>query len=200
MFWEESKRIKRKRFLKSAIKKALHERTNFTESKVIKGEGENLYYLAIDDIRRKVFYVFGDKKVLCDFKDIKAVNIVENGSVLVSKKTTKRPLAGIDIKIEDDKEAKSGASVLGKSTNRKRISSMYVHVFLKHPTYSSIDFKCFDDSREPFSQGHYRILSTLATMRAEELYDLFMAIIEEVDANRDQTYSLRHETGRSQRR
>ena len=77
-----------------------------------------------------------------------------------------------------------GASAFGKVTDQKQITSMYVHVSLRNQPLSSIDFKCFDNDGRPLSQGHYRVSYKLATIRAQELYDLFQTIIDEVDTER----------------
>ena len=187
VIWQGINRYKAIRAKKQTIKDALGEREDFTESTVIKGEGENLFYLATDDTRKKVFYVFGEKKVLCDYKDIASVNIEENGAVVVSKKSLGSALAGAilgEAVIGGDKGAILGAATFGKTTNQQQITSMFVHVSLRNQPYSSLDFKCFDNGGEPLPQGHYRVSYQLATIRAQELYDLFRAIIDETDAIR----------------
>ena len=47
--WYKSKRQKEK-----AVEDALRERTDFTESKVVKGKGGSYFYLATDESRKKV--------------------------------------------------------------------------------------------------------------------------------------------------
>ena len=180
--WNKSKKEKRQ-----AVKDALKERTDFTESKVIKGEGGNYYYLATDEERKKVFYVYGDKKLLFDYKDVVAVNIKENGTIISSKKSFGSALAGAIIGeavLGGDKGALIGAATFGKTTQQKQITSMYVHVLLNNQPLSSLDFKCFENDGEPLPQALYRLSYESATIKAKELYDLFQGIIEEVDANR----------------
>ena len=187
LVWQGAKRIKAIRTKKLAIKTALNERKDFTESRVIKGEGENSFYLATDNIRKKVFYVFGDKTLLFDFKDVNSVQIKKNGSTIVSKVSTDSALLGAlvgDAVIGGNEGRILGAATFGKISHQKQISSMYVHVSLKNHSLSSIDFKCFDNDGKPLPQANYRLAYELATIRAKELYELFQGIIDEVNAER----------------
>ena len=183
VIWQEVKRIKAIKAKKQAIKDALSERECFTETKVIKGEGENSFYLATDDTRKKVFYVFDDKKVICDYKDVVSVNIEENGAILVSNVETDKALLGalIGDAVGGRRAAFWGAYAFGKAPDQKQITSMIVHVSLRNQSYQSLDFKCFDNGGKALSPGRYRVSYKLATIRAQELYDLFQAIIDEVD-------------------
>ena len=181
------KRYKAIKEKKQAIKEALSERKDFTESKVIKGEGENMFYLATDDTRKKVFYVFGSKTLLFDFKDVEAVQIKENGCVFVSKVSTDSALLGAligDAVIGGKYGGLLGASAFGEVISQKQINSMSVYVLLRNQPLSSIDFKCFDNGGKPLPQANYRLAYELATRKAKELYNVFQGIIDEVDTER----------------
>lgn len=180
-------RNKSKKEKKQAVEDAIRERKDFTESKVIKGEGGNYYYLATDEERKKVFYVYDDKKLLFDYKDVVAVRVEENGAIISSKISFGSALAGAFIGetiLGGDKGAIIGAATLGETTHQKQITSMYVHVSLKNQPLSSIDFKCFENTGKPLPQANYRLSYELAVKRAQELSDLFQAIIDETDAVR----------------
>lgn len=187
LVWQGANRIKAIREKKLAIKKALGERKDFAESMVFKGEGKNSYYLATDEAKKKVFYVFGDKTLLFDYKDVEAVQIKENGSVIVSRVSTESALLGAligDAVIGGKQGGILGAAALGKVNSQKQISSMYVHVLLNNQPLASIDIKCYDNGGEPLPQPNYRLAYELATTRAKELYHLFQGIIDQVDAER----------------
>ena len=180
--WYKSKREKEK-----AIEDALKERKDFTESKVIKGKGGSTFYLATDDSRKKVFYVFGDKKLIFDYKDVVAVDVIQDGEILVSKKSVARALGGAILggaAIGNDTGAIIGALAFGSSSSHSQITKLYVHVLLRNQPLSSIDFVCYNSFGQSMPQMNYNLEYKDASDRAQELYDLFRLIIDEADAIR----------------
>ena len=178
--WYKSKREKEK-----AIEDALKERKDFTESKVLKGKGGNSYYLATDDIRKKVFYVYGDKKLIFDYKDVVAVDVIQNGEILVSKKSAARALGGAILGgavIGNDTGAILGAMAFGSSSSHSQISKLYVHVLLRNQSLPSLDFMCYNSFGQTIPQMNYNLEYKEASDRAQELYDLFRLIIDEADS------------------
>lgn len=176
--WHKSKREKEK-----AIEEALTERRDFTESKVIKGRGGQSYYLATDEKRKKIFYVFGEKKLLCDFKDVVAVDIIQDGETVVSKQSMAGAFGGAIIGravLGNDAGAFIGAATLGTSTSQSQISKLSVHVLLRNQPLSSLDFVCYNMGGVTIPQTNYMIEYKNAREEAQSIYDLFRLVIDEV--------------------
>lgn len=181
--WYKSKREKEK-----AVEDALRERTDFTESKVVKGKGGSYFYLATDDSRKKVFYVFGDKKLLFDYEDVVAVDVVQDGEILASKKSMENALGGAIIGgtvLGNDAGAFLGAVAFGTSSSSRQISNLSVHVLLRNQPLSSIDCICYcNPSGSAVSQMSYNLEYRDAKEKAQQLYDIFRLILNRVEADR----------------
>ena len=62
-----------------AIEDAVSKRADFTETKALRGEViPNLYYLGIDEKRRKAYYILDGFEVFFSFKDVVSAEICEN--------------------------------------------------------------------------------------------------------------------------
>ncbi len=169
----------------AAIKKALKDRCNFTESRVIKGTGDNIFYLAIDDVRKKVFYVFENQNLLFDFKDIVDVSIEEDGLIISSKRSILRSVAGGligEAAIGGAKGFFAGAAAFDKVKQQSQIKSMYVRVILINQRVDYFDIKCYDygggaESSHFIYSGNYNLSKQIA----EGLFNIFQSIIDEAD-------------------
>ena len=190
--WYKSKREKEK-----AVEDALRERTDFTESKVITGKGGSYFYLAADDSRKKVFYVFGAIKLLFDYKDVVAVDVIQDGETLISKKSFVNALGGAIIGravTGNDAGALIGAAAFGTSSSSKQISELYVHVLLRNQPISSFDCMCFySPGRSSIPQALYNIDYKESREKAQEIYDMFRLIIDETDAAKREEERQRQE-------
>lgn len=167
----------------SAIRAAISENQDFSASKVYKGDGTNSYYLAIDDSKEKVLYVFDTTKVLCDFKDIVAVEIIEDGEVTTSSKSVAGTVGGAIIGgvVAGGVGAIVGG-MTGKSTSHSQILSLKVHVLIRNQPVQSFDILCYsgDGNVEKFT---YIRAYEAASKRARDLFDMFKLIIDKSDVN-----------------
>ena len=166
-----------------AINTAISENNDINATKVFRGEGTNSYYLAIDDSKEKILYVFDGLKVLCDFKDIVAVEILEDGAVTTSSKSVAGTVGGAIIGgvIAGGVGAIVGGTT-GKSSSHTQVLSLKVHVLVRNQPVQSFDISCYsgDGNEEKFT---YMRVYEAASKRAHDLFDAFKLIIDKSSAN-----------------
>lgn len=168
----------------NAIRAAIAENQSFTATKEFRGNGTNSYYLGIDDSKEKVLYVFDTMKVLCDFKDIVAVEILEDGDVTTSSKSVAGTVGGAIVGgvIAGGVGAIVGG-MTGKSSSHTQVLSLKVHILLRNQPIQSFDIICYsgDGNEEKFT---YIRVYDAASKRAHDLFDAFKLIIDKSEANK----------------
>ena len=173
---------KRKEKQRLAIDEALSNRSDFTESKVITGV-DPIFYLASDETRNMVFYVYENEKLLFDYNDVVSVDIIEDGQVIVSKKSVAGTIGGAVVGgvLAGGVGAIIGGTS-GKSTSQKRISTLKVHILLRNNDKQSFDIVCFEGG-ETMAKSVYQMSFPVGADKAQEVFDFFKLIIDK--AHRD---------------
>ena len=177
---------KKRQQQEEAITNAVATRGDFTETKVVKPIEDsfleaNRYYLAFDDTRDKVNYVFESLNLLVDYKDIVSVEILEDGSATVSKKSASGTIGGAVLGgvLAGGVGAIVGSN-LGRTTSQSQILSMKVHVLLRNNPIQSFDISCFRGDGK-LDKNTYAILYKQASIKAREIFDAFKLAIDKVD-------------------
>ena len=167
-----------------AISIAMADNSGFTATKEFKGTGTNSYYLAIDDSKERVLYVFDTLKVLCDFKDIVAVEILEDGAVTTSSKSVAGTIGGAIVGgvIAGGVGAIVGG-MTGKSSSHTQVLSLKVHVLLRNHPVQSFDIECYSGDGNEEKYTYIRVYDA-ATKRAHDLFDTFKLIIDKAGASK----------------
>lgn len=172
---------------KRGIEKALAERKDFTESKVIQQKGN--FYVATDEGRRKVFYALTDQIALqFNYADVVSAEVKVDGTTTVWKKTLAGSFAGAvagGALIGGRYGSILGAVAAGNSI-QNRINHIVVHVLLRNQPVQSISFTLYAGGDLGDSEISYMVRKEEATKLAQEVYDLFRLIIDTADQDRKQ--------------
>lgn len=170
---------------REAIAKALANRKDFTETKVVHKDGE--FYVATDESRRKVFFVQGFKQTLLfDYADVVSAEVSVDGETVVLKKSLPVSTVGAfvgDAAIGGKYGSFVGALAFGNSTER-RVGKITVHVLLRNQPVQSLHIELICNISDQDNQINYMVRYKEATERAQELYDMFRLVIDTADRDR----------------
>ena len=160
---------------------------NFNYSKKIDGFG-GYYIFAIDEANEKIALVTQWKKQVVNFTDIIGVEIIEDGST-ISKKSTTRTIGGA---IVGGVLAGGAGAIIGglsgSSTHKNKVSSVTVKILLRNLDNPSLVVNCFDSSQmtsegkpiETTGKMESHIYQT-GRKNADDIKDLVSIIIDRVD-------------------
>ena len=176
----------------ASLKSKLSEIENFTVTKQIEGI-KALYVFAIDDINHKIAYIEENKQFVFLYSDIIGVELIEDGDV-ISKKSTTRTVSGAIIGgvLAGGVGAIVGG-LSGNSTNKSKVSSLYVKILLRNLDNPSLLISCFD-SKTMTVEGKKSIetegkiesyIYQEGKRTANEIKDLISIIIDKTDNNTD---------------
>ena len=163
---------------------------NFTVTKKIDGFG-GFYVFAIDEANEKIALVTNIKTSVVNFADIIGVELIEDGST-VSKKSTTRTIGGALV----GGVLAGGAGTIvgglsGNSTQKNKVSSLSVKILIRSMDNPALLITCFDS--RTMTTEHKASIETegklesyiykLGKQNADNIKDLVSVIIDRVDKN-----------------
>jgi len=192
---EKKKEKKKKEERTKNIKSRLLKIENFKVSKQIVGFGW-FYLFAIDNESEKFCYLSTFETKIHDFKDIIGVEIIEDGTTIAKKETT-RTIGGA---IVGGALAGGAGAIIGglsgNSAHKKNISTLSVKILLRDTSNPTLTIRCFE-SKTMTSQKKRSIETEGDTEsniykrgkhNAETIKDLVSVIIDKIDkSERSQT-------------
>lgn len=195
---------KKKNERNETMKQSLSQIANFTISKKIDGF-DGYYTFAIDEKNDKIALLTQTTKKVVDFTDIIGVEVIEDGST-ISKKSTSRTIGGA---IVGGVIAGGAGSIVGglsgSSTQKNKVSSISVKILLRSIENSSLIVKCFD-SRIMTTEGKASLETKgkmesykydICKKHADEIKDLISIIIDRVDNKSSISESVGHNEKKS---
>lgn len=179
---------KKKNERNETMNQVLSEIENFTVSKKIDGFG-GYYIFAIDEVSKKIALVTQTTKQIVDFSDVIGVELLEDGSTLLKKSTT-RTIGGA---IVGGVLAGGAGSIVGglsgNTSQKNKVSSVSVKILLRSLDNPILTINCFD-SRTMTTEGKASIetegkmesyIYKIGKKNAEDIKDLISVIIDRVD-------------------
>ena len=159
----------------------------FTPTATVNGYS-NYYMFMVDETNKSICYIRGKVKMIIPFNKILGVSLIENGTTVSSKSTTRTIGGGL---IGGALAGTAGAIVGGLSGNSKQknmVSSVQVKITIKDITNPSLTFNAFSakmvsnvlneiDTTDAFFGKIYK--QCLA--QANRIVDMVSVIIDEVD-------------------
>lgn len=172
-----------------AMKQVLSEIENFTVSRKIDGFG-SYYIFAIDENNEKIALVTQTSKQVVNFSDIIGVELIEDGST-ISQKSTTRTIGGAIV----GGVLAGGAGTIvgglsGSSAQKNKVSLVLVKILLRSLDNTSLTVNCFD-SRTMTTEGKASIetegkmesyIYKIGKKNADDIKDLVSIIIDRVDS------------------
>lgn len=180
---------KKKNERDEAMKQVLSGIENFTVSRKIDGFG-GYYVFAIDENNEKIALVTQTAKQVVNFSDVIGVELIEDGST-ISKKSTTRTIGGAivgGVLVGSAGTIVGGLS--GSSTQKNKVSSVSVKILLRSLDNPSLMVNCFD-SRTMTTEGKKSIetegkmesyIYKIGKKNANDIKDLVSVIIDRVDS------------------
>lgn len=162
---------------KEDMRTAVSAKVDFTETKVIKDES-CYYHFAVDEGRQEVFCYSRGQRARFKYSDIVAAEIQVDGDTTVSNKSASLGGAIAGGLIAGGVGAVVGGSSLGKSTSKKEVTSVNVHILVRNSEVDSIDIQCLnavegkvktDDIRYRYAYGN-----------AQKIYDTLRLAMDKV--------------------
>lgn len=138
---------------KEEMRAAISSKTDFSADKKIADDGA-LYHFAVDQQRQEVYCYAKSKEVRFKFKDIVEVEIQVNGDTTVSNKSASLGGALAGGVLAGGLGAVVGGSAMGKTTSKKEISSINVHILLRNCNVDSFDIECLSTFRSNIDTNH----------------------------------------------
>ena len=165
-----------------AMQKAIDAQKDFNATKTIKGENYGICFnFAIDDDKQEIYCYSkcrlekNAREARFKFKNIVEVEIKVDGDTTISKKSASLGGAVVGGMIAGGLGAVVGGSSLGKTTSKKEVSSIDVHILLRDCPIDSFDVKCL-----PYSckTDDYRYKESIAN--AQKIFDALRLAMDKV--------------------
>lgn len=182
--WENNKKKERAQAMEQKFSKI----ENFTISRKVDGFG-GFYIFAIDEINEKIALVTESINHIVSFSDIIGVELIEDDNT-VSKKSTTRTIGGAIVGgVLAGGVGTIVGGLSGNSTQKSKVSSLFVKILLRSLDKPSLLIKCFD-SRTMTTQHKASVetdgklesyIYKIGKKNADDIKDLVSVIIDRTD-------------------
>jgi len=182
--WENNKKKERSEAMQQKIARI----ENFTISRKIEGFG-GFYIFTIDEINEKIALVTESVNHVVSFSDIIGVELIEDGNT-VSKKSTTRTIGGAIVGgVLAGGVGTIVGGLSGNSTQKNKVSSLFVKILLRSLDKPSLLITCFDS--RTMTTEHKASIETdgklesyiykIGKKNADDIKDLVSVIIDRID-------------------
>jgi len=182
--WENNK----KKVRSESMQQKFSSIENFTISRKVDGFG-GFYIFAIDEINDKIALVTESVNHIVSFSDIIGVELIEDGNT-VSKKSTTRTIGGAIVGgVLAGGVGTIVGGLSGNSTQKSKVSSLFVKILLRSLDKPSLLITCFDS--RTMTTEHKASIETdgkresyiykIGKKNADDIKDLVSVIIDRID-------------------